>query len=85
MIINKELLAELGLEASVMMSALEDLGHYDLIEPSAEWFKATIEEVKELSTLSAYQQRKAIEKLQEAELIECEVRGLPATRQFRFV
>lgn len=87
-IVNKKLSHALGIEAAIMYSELVSKNAYfedrdELTDDN--FFFNTVENMKEDTTLSKYQQSKAIKKLKEAGLIEQSNRGIPQKRYFKIV
>jgi uncharacterized phage protein (TIGR02220 family) len=82
-VVNKELALALGLETAIMYSELLSKAEYfkDNLNNEGMFFN-TIEDMQKSTTLSAYQQRLAINKLEKYNLINCKLKGLPATRYF---
>lgn len=85
LVINKQLAHALGLEAAIMYSEL--LSKIDYFDERGELtedreFFNTIEDMEKDTTLSEYQQKKAIKILQDLNLIRVKVKGLPARRYF---
>ena len=86
-IVNKKLAKEIGLNEAVMYSELISKHLYFEIsnQLSDEYFYNSMENLKKDTTLSRYQQGKAIEKLVKLGLIEYKLKGLPATRYFKII
>ena len=84
-VVNKSLIKELGLEPSILFGEIVSEYNYwnerDGLNDG--FFYSTVENIEEKTTLSKYQQGKAIKKLKELNLIECKVKGLPAKRYFK--
>lgn len=80
--LNKDLIRTLGLEEALLIGELASEYDYwqnqDKLEDG--FFYSTVENVKEHTTLTDYQQRKALNKLQKLGLIETKVMGIPAKR-----
>lgn len=84
--INKSLARHMGLEATIVYSEL--LSRYCYFRDRGlltadDWFFNTVDDLEEGTTLSDYQQRKAIKTLEELKLIETDRRDVPAKRYFR--
>lgn len=83
--LNKDLIKTLGLEEALLIGELASEYDYwqnqDKLEDG--FFYSTVENVKEHTTLTDYQQRKALNKLQKLGLIETKVMGIPAKRYIK--
>ena len=85
-IFNKEIAKEYGIEVAIIIGELASEYKYyqknnQLIE---EYFYSTIENVENNTTLSRYQQDKALNKLKELNLIDVKVKGIPPKRYVKF-
>lgn len=85
-IVNKRLAHSIGIESAIMFSELISKKIYfenknQLTKDG--YFFNTVENMKEDTTLSKYQQSKAIKKLVELNLIKQENRGIPQKRYFK--
>lgn len=81
--VNKELVKIVGLEEAILLGEL--ISELDYWENRYEdnfdgWFYSTIDNVESKTTLSGYQQRKALKKLTELNLVECVIKGMPSKR-----
>lgn len=86
LIINKHLANKIGLHAAIIYSELiskylyfEKIGN--LVDQK--WFYNTIKNLEKDTTLTQYQQKKAIKELEKIELITTQLKGIPAKRYFR--
>lgn len=84
--VNKTLIKTVGLEEAILLGEL--CSEYDYWEEHNQltedgYFYATIEKIEENTTLSEYQQRKAVNTLKNLDILETSLKGLPATRYFR--
>lgn len=82
-IVNKELIKTIGLEESIAIGDLASMFIYlqkqnELTEDG--FFFYTVEAMEENTSLSDYQQRKALKNLKNLELIDIDLRELPAKR-----
>lgn len=82
-IVNKELIKTIGLEESIAIGDLASMFIYlqkqgELTEDG--FFFYTVEAMEENTSLSDYQQRKALKNLKNLELIDMDLRELPAKR-----
>lgn len=84
-IVNRELVTEIGLEEAVMFGALCSEYNYWLMNNRLHYgmFYCTIEKLQAMTGLSYYKQTKAITNLVNRKLITTVVDGMPATRYFQ--
>lgn len=84
-IVNRQLVGELGLEPAVMMSTLCSEYEYWLLNNRLHYgmFYCTIEKLQALTGLSYHLQSKCIKILESRNLISVVVDGMPATRYFK--
>ncbi|MFA5431933.1 MAG: hypothetical protein WDA59_08050 [Methanofastidiosum sp.] len=85
-VINKKLVKTIGLQAAILYSELLSKYLYFQSNNSLDkdgYFYNSVDNIKNDTTLSKFQQGKAIAKLVKLGLIEYDVRGLPATRYFK--
>lgn len=88
MSINRQLAHSIGLTEAVLYSAL--LSKYSYYEQHGlltddGWFYSTAEDMEESTALTVKQQRKCVDKLEDAGLIKCKVQGMPARRYFYII
>ena len=83
--LNKDLIKLVGLEEAILLGELASEYDYwekqDALEDG--YFYTTVENVQNNTTLSDYQQRKILKKLQEMDLVDVKVRGIPAKRYIK--
>ncbi len=83
-IINRDVVKSVGLEAAVMLSELADEERYyeenGLLD--GRWFYSTVQNVEMRTDLSKRKQLNALKRLEDAGIVKCEVRGMPAKRYF---
>lgn len=84
--VNKTLIKTVGLEEAILLGEL--CSEYDYWEEHNQltddgYFYATIEKIENNTTLSEYQQRKAVNTLKNFDILETKLKGLPATRYFK--
>ena len=87
-VVNKRLAHAVGLDAAIMFSELISRQKYfaDKGQLTKDgFFFNTVEDIEEATTLSKYQQSKAIKKLVELQLIKHKNQGLPQKRYFKIV
>lgn len=85
-ITSKELARVFGLNAAVLLGELASKHNYweahnKLTEDG--FFFATAEDIEHETTLSAYQQRAAIAKLEKLGVVETKLKGIPAVKYFK--
>lgn len=82
--INKELAKKIGLEAALLLSDLISKRQYFLNNDMTEqgWFYNTEQEIEADTTLSPYQQRKALEVCENAGFIKLKGLGMPRRRHY---
>lgn len=85
-ITSKELARAFGLNAAVLLGELASKHNYweahnKLTEDG--FFFATAEDIEHETTLSAYQQRAAIAKLEKLGVVETKLKGIPAVKYFK--
>lgn len=83
--VNKELIKALGLEEAILLGELAS--EYDYWSNKNEiengYFYSTIENIEEKTTLSAYKQRKCLENLKKSNIIDVQIKGMPAKRYIK--
>lgn len=84
-IVNKSLIKAFGLNEAVLMGELCSEYRYWYKEGKLEndMFYSTIENIEENTGLSAHEQRQAIQSLKELDVLEVELKGIPAKRYFK--
>lgn len=84
-LVNQKLMKSLGIAESVLFAKLAN--EYDYWEKenklSDGYFPLTVEKIKNDIGMTAYQQRKAIEKLENLGIIETKLIGMPAKRYIK--
>lgn len=82
--VNRNLIKAFGLEEAIILGEL--CSQYNLWEKEDklvdDMFYCTVDKLEEKTTLSEYQQRKAIRNLENKGVIRTELKGIPATRYF---
>lgn len=83
--LNKDLIKLLGLEEAIIFGELASEHSYWVEREQIEdgYFYSTIENIEEHTTLSAHKQRKALKNLQNMNLIDVKVKGIPAKRYIK--
>jgi hypothetical protein len=83
-VVNKKLARKIGLQEAIVYSELLSRYFYfaDRNMLKDGMFFNTVQDLQEATTLSGKQQKKAIDKLTDLNLIAVKVRGIPATRYF---
>jgi hypothetical protein len=85
LVVNKKLAKKIGLHETVLLADLISKEEYFtenqlLIDG---WFFNTSKNIEKDTTLTTYQQRRCIKKLEDLEIIETKVFGIPAKQHFR--
>lgn len=83
--LNKKLMSDVGLDEAYLFGILIDeyaecLKQNTLLDG---YFLSDVENLEKKTALSAYKQRKALKHLQELNLVDCKVKGLPAKRYIK--
>lgn len=84
--VNKTLIKTVGLEEAILLGEL--CSEYDYWDEHNQltddgYFYATVEKIEDNTTLSEYQQRKAVNTLKNLDILETKLKGLPAMRYFK--
>tara|TARA_B100001094_G_scaffold162653_1_gene157397 strand:- start:4644 stop:5348 length:705 start_codon:yes stop_codon:yes gene_type:complete len=87
LVVNKQLARQVGLKAVVLLADLISKENYFLINGTLKegWFFNTSKNIERDTTLTNYQQKKAIKKLEEIGFLETELKGMPATLHFKIL
>ena len=80
-VLNKQVVAMLGLETAFVLSVLSEAE--ELLADENGWFYQTIETLESITGLSRYKQKLAIDQLLERNILTTKVMGVPAKRHFR--
>src|SRR5690554_2911765 len=80
-VLNKQVVAMLGLETAFVLSVLSEAE--ELLADENGWFYQTIETLESITGLSRYKQNLAIDQLLERNILTTKVMGVPAKRHFR--
>ena len=86
LVLNKSLMKKVGINESILLTELASEHLYwesNKGLDDEDMFYSTVDNVEDNTTLNDYQQRKAIKKLEELNLIEVKVKGVPAKRFIR--
>lgn len=84
---NKSIARIYGVEIAIVLGELaSEYDYYESIKKleDGEWFYSTSENIENNTSLTYYQQNKAINKLIELKIIEQKRAGIPAKRYFKF-
>lgn len=84
---NKSIARIYGVEIAIILGELaSEYDYYESINKleDGEWFYSTSENIEDNTSLTYYQQNKAINKLIELKIIEQKRAGIPAKRYFKF-
>jgi len=84
-VFNKGVARILGIDTSILLGEL--CAEFEYWETNNrltdnEWFYSTIENIQDNTTLSAFQQRRSINKLEEAGIVKTKLIGMPAKKYF---
>src|SRR5699024_6601763 len=80
-VLNKNVVKTFGIETAFLLTNLAEAEQ--MMSTDDGWFDQTSDTLEELTTLSRYKQDNAIEQLENAGILEKDVRGIPAKRYFR--
>ena len=85
LVVNKSLAKQIGLNESVLLADLISKEEYfaDNEQLIDGWFFNTSKNIENDTTLTSHQQRKAIKKLADLEIIEVKLIGIPAKQHFK--
>ena len=87
LVVNKRLARQLGLKAVVLLADRISKENYFIIKGTIKegWFFNTSKNIELDTTLTNYQQKKAIKKLEKIGFIETSLKGMPATVHFKIL
>ena len=87
LVVNKRLARQVGLKAVVLLADLISKENYFIINGTIKdgWFYNTSKNIERDTTLTNYQQKKAIKKLEDIGFIETSLKGMPATLHFKII
>ena len=87
LVVNKRLARQVGLKAVVLLADLISKENYFIIKGTIKegWFFNTSKNIELDTTLTNYQQKKAIKKLEKIGFIETSLKGMPATVHFKIL
>ena len=87
LVVNKRLAKQVGLKAVVLLADLISKEQYFVDNQTIidGWFFNTSKNIERDTTLTNYQQKKAIKKLEEIGFIKTELKGMPATLHFKIL
>jgi len=87
LVVNKQLSRQVGLKAVVLLADLISKENYFIENGTIKegWFFNTSKNIERDTTLTNYQQKKAIKKLEEIGFIETSLKGMPATLHFKIL
>lgn len=80
-VLNKNMVKTFGIETAFLLTNLAEAEQ--MMSTDDGWFYQTSDTLEDLTTLSRYKQDNAIEQLENAGILEKDVRGIPAKRYFR--
>lgn len=79
--LNKTVVKMFGIETAFLLTNLAEAE--TMMSGKDGWFYQTSETLEKITTLSRYKQDKGIEQLEEAGILQKDVRGIPAKRYFK--
>ena len=87
LIVNKRLSKQVGLKAAVLLADLISKEQYFINNNQIKdgWFFNTSVNIERDTTLTNYQQKKAIKKLEQLGFIQTELKGMPAKLHFKII
>ena len=87
LVVNKQLARQVGLKAVVLLADLISKENYFIENKTIKdgWFFNTSKNIEQDTTLTNYQQKKAIKKLEKIGFIQTELKGMPATLHFKIL
>jgi len=87
LVVNKQLARQVGLKAVVLLADLISKENYFIENQTIKdgWFFNTSKNIERDTTLTNYQQKKAIKKLEKIGFIQTELKGMPATLHFKIL
>tara|TARA_R100000152_G_C6769137_1_gene194860 strand:+ start:73 stop:735 length:663 start_codon:yes stop_codon:yes gene_type:complete len=87
LVVNKFMAKEIGLNATILLSDLISKEQYFIENGTISngWFFNTASNIEKDTTLTHYQQKKAIETLENLYFIETKLKGLPAKLHFKIL
>ena len=87
LVVNKRLARQVGLKAVVLLADLISKENYFIENGTIKdgWFFNTSKNIERDTTLTNYQQKKAIKKLEKIGFIETSLKGMPATLHFKIL
>ena len=85
LVVNKSLAKQIGLNETVLLADLISKEEYFIENNQLKdgWFFNTSKNIENDTTLTSHQQRKAIKKLADLEIIEVKLIGIPAKQHFK--
>ena len=85
-VVNRSLIKEFGLKEAILLGELASEFNYykknNMLDEDG-YFYSTIENVKESTSLSSYEQKKCLDKLSERGIVDVNIKGIPATRHIK--
>tara|TARA_R100001594_G_scaffold42582_1_gene74682 strand:- start:5 stop:679 length:675 start_codon:yes stop_codon:yes gene_type:complete len=87
LVVNKRLAKRVGLKEAILLADLISKEHYFIDNQGLRngWFFNTSKNIEEDTTLTNYQQKKAIKNLEKFGFIKTELKGMPATLHFKIL
>lgn len=87
LVVNKRLAKRVGLKAAVLLADLIGKEQYFIDNGMLDngWFFNTSDNILKDTTLTRFQQNKAITLLKEIKFLDCKLKGIPATLHFKIL
>jgi len=87
LVVNKKLAKRVGLKAAVLLADLIGKEQYFIDNGMLDngWFFNTSDNILKDTTLTRFQQNKAITLLKEIKFLDCKLKGIPATLHFKIL
>ena len=87
LVVNKFLAKNIGLKPTILLADLISKENYFIENQTIKdgWFFNTSKNIERDTTLTNYQQKKSIKKLEEIGFIQTELKGMPATLHFKIL
>ena len=87
LVVNKRLAKRVGLKEAILLADLISKEQYFIDNQTINdgWFFNTSNNIERDTTLTNYQQKKAIKNLEKFEFIQTELKGMPATLHFKIL
>ena len=86
-VVNKQLAKRVGIQAAILLADLIGKEQYFIDNGmlNGGWFFNTSDNILKDTTLTRFQQNKAITLLKEIKFLDCKLKGIPATLHFKIL